>query len=100
MNEPTTGTEEPRLTAEERRLRIEEQRLLLESSFARKWLPTLATLMVGPIAGMFSYVQRQDAIQATERTRIEAKAKAEREWGFKVVERYGSRLGEGRMNHG
>ena len=73
------------LSFDERRLRIDEKRLLIDNSFARKWLPTLATLMVGLIAGMFSYVQQQNAIQATERSRIEAKSKDEREWGFKVI---------------
>lgn len=73
---------------EERRLRLDEKRLLLDNSFARKWLPTLVTLMVGLIAGMFSYVQQQNALQVTERARIEAQAKDEREWGFKVIEMY------------
>jgi hypothetical protein len=78
---------------------LEERRLALESSFARKWLPTGATLMVGLIAGMFGYVQQQSSLQATERARIEATratdqarieahAKDEREWSFKVVEMY------------
>lgn len=73
---------------EERRLRLDEERLLLEKSFSRKWLPAFVTLMVGLIAGMFSYVQQQNAIEATERARIEAHAKDEREWGFKVIEMY------------
>jgi hypothetical protein len=47
--------------------------------------------MVGLIAGMFSYVQQQNAIQATERARIEAQAKDEREWGFKVIDMYFSK---------
>jgi hypothetical protein len=91
--------EEPQLTFEERRLRLEEQKIALESSFARKWLPTLATLMVGLIAGMFSFVQQQNSIEATKRARdasaeetrraeIDAKAKSERDYGFKVIEIY------------
>jgi hypothetical protein len=79
---------DPQLSIEERRLLIDENRLRLDNSFARKWLPTLVTLMVGLIAAMFSYVQQQNAIQATERARIEAKIKDEREWGFKVIEMY------------
>jgi hypothetical protein len=76
------------LPVEERRLRIDEKRFNLDNSFARKRLPTLVTLMAGVIAGMFSYVQQQNSIQVTERTRIEAQAKDEREWGFKVIEMY------------
>jgi len=76
---------------EERRFALDKQRLGLDNSFARKWLPTLVTLMVGLIAGMFSYVQQQESLQATERARIEARAKDEREWGFKVVEMYFSK---------
>src|SRR5260370_33639462 len=84
--EPTK--EDSQLPIEERRLRLDEKRLLLDNTFAKKWLPTLATLMVGLIAGMFSYVQQQNAIQTTERARIEAQSKDEREWGFKVIEMY------------
>lgn len=84
---------------EERRLRLEEARFALENSFARKYLPILATFMVGIIAAMFSYVQQQNSIEETkrtqieanakdERTRIEAKAKDEREWGYKVIGMY------------
>jgi hypothetical protein len=86
--EPPKESNESQLSIDERRLRLDEKRLLLDNTFARRWLPTLATLMVGLIAGMFSYVQQQNAIQATERARIEAQAKDEREWGFKVVEMY------------
>jgi hypothetical protein len=70
--EPRREVNESQLSVEERRLRLDKKRLLLENSFARKWLPTLVTLMVGLIATMFSYVQQQIAIQATERARIEA----------------------------
>jgi len=80
-----------KLSIEEVRLRIEEKRLDIDNSFAKKWLPTLVTLMAGLIAGMFSYVQQQNAIQTTEQTRIEAKSRAEREWGFKVIEMYFSK---------
>lgn len=89
--EPRNEGNRSELTVDERRLRLDEKRLLLDNSFARKWLPTLVTLMVGLIAGMFSYVQQQNAIQATERARIEAQAKDEREWGFKVIEMYFSK---------
>jgi hypothetical protein len=86
--EPRHKDNDSQLSFDERRLRIDEKRFFLDNSFARKWLPTLATLMVGLIAGMFSYVQQQNSIQATERARIEAKSKDEREWGFKVIEMY------------
>ncbi|MBW2480731.1 MAG: hypothetical protein JRF38_12135 [Deltaproteobacteria bacterium] len=86
--EPSNQHNDPQIPIEERRLLIDEGRLRLDNSFARKWLPTLATLMVGLIAAMFSYVQQQNSIQATERARIEAKIKDEREWGFKVIEMY------------
>jgi hypothetical protein len=76
------------LTPEERKLRIEETRLALDHSFAKKWLPTLATVMAGLIAGIFGWVQQQNAIEETKRARIEAKAKDEREWGLKVIEMY------------
>lgn len=89
--EPKSEGNDFQLPVEERRLRLEEARLFLDNSFARKWLPTLVTLMVGLIAAMFSYVQQQNAIQATERARIEAQAKDEREWGFKVIEMYFSK---------
>src|SRR5215216_1989406 len=86
--EPKKEINGSQLSVEERRLRLDEKRLILDNSFARKWVPTLVTLMAGLIAGMFSYVQQQNAIQATERARIEAAAKDEREWGFKVIEMY------------
>src|SRR5262245_43026423 len=84
---------------EERRFKLDEERLRLESSFARKWLPTLGTLVVGLWAGVFGFVQynntraqakaAQDEAAAKENlARIEARAKDEREWGFKVVEMY------------
>src|SRR5437764_15285821 len=66
-------------------------RLTLEHSVARKWVPALATLMVGLIAAMFSYVQQQNSLEETKRARMEAQAKDEREWGFKVIEMYFSR---------
>jgi hypothetical protein len=49
--EPPKEGNESQLSIEERRLRLDEKRLLLDNTFARKWLPTLATLMVGLIAG-------------------------------------------------
>jgi hypothetical protein len=84
---------------EERRLRLQEAQLALENSFAKKWLPTLATCMAGIIAAMFNYGQHLASLQETERVRmrteqaakdaqIESKAKDEREWGFKIVEMY------------
>ena len=87
------------LTVEERKLRIEESRLRLEDSFARKWLPTVATMMVGLIAAMFGYLQdraalreneqaREQAARADQLARDEAHLKDEREWGFKVIELY------------
>lgn len=75
-------------TVEEKRLALDEHRLELDRSFARKWLPTLATVMVGLVAAIFGYVQQRIAAESTERTRIESKSKDEREWGFKVVEMY------------
>jgi hypothetical protein len=104
------SVEEPRLSLEEKRFVLEEKRFLLENAFAKKWLPTLVTVVVGLIAGMFGFLQWYIASKATERAkdaenkateraqieartkdeqaRIEAKAKDEREWGFKVVELY------------
>ncbi len=73
---------------DEQRLALDERRLELDRSFARKWLPTLATVMVGLVATIFGYVQQRLAAESTERTRIESKSKDEREWGFKVVEMY------------
>ena len=76
---------------DEQRLALDERRLELDRSFARKWLPTLATVMVGLVATVFGYVQQQLAAASTERARIESKSKDEREWGFKVVEMYFSK---------
>lgn len=73
---------------EERRLSLDQKKFELDNSFARKWLPTLATVMVGLIATFFGFVQQRMAVESTERTRIEAKSKDEREWGFKVVQMY------------
>lgn len=75
-------------SVDERRLTLEARRVELEGSFARKWLPTIATIMVAFVATVFGYVQQKNASEATERARIEARAKDEREWGFKVVEMY------------
>ncbi len=94
--------DDPNLTPDERRFRLDAKRLALDRSFAKKWLPTLATIMVGIIAGMFSLVQHLSSLEETERARIEAKAidervrieakiKDEREWGFKVVDLYFSK---------
>jgi len=88
---PRNEGDDSQLPVEERRVRLDEKRLLLENSFARKWLPTLVTLMAGLIAGIFGYVQKQNEIQATERARIEAQSRDEREWGFKVIEMYFSK---------
>jgi hypothetical protein len=87
------------LTPEERRLALEEKRLALENSFAKKWLPTLATAMVPLVIGIIGYFQYLDSKQVTERTqiqqreeteraRLEAEQKDEREWGFKIVTLY------------
>jgi hypothetical protein len=111
--EPRKEGNDSQLPVEERRVRLDEKRLLLDNSFARKWLPTLVTLMAGLIAGMFSYVQHQnaieaterarfdateatdrarfDAIEATKRARFDAQIRDEREWGFTVVEMYFSK---------
>lgn len=86
--EPEKEGTDSQLPIEERRLLLDEKRFLLDNSFARKWLPTLVTLMIGFIASLIGYVQQQNSIQATERARIEAQAKDEREWGFKVIEMY------------
>lgn len=69
------------LTLEERRLRLEERRLNHDNSFAKKWLPTFATVMVGLIAALFGYIQHL-------RSSTESQMKDEREWGLKVVEMY------------
>jgi hypothetical protein len=71
----------------------------MEDSFAKKWLPALATLMVALIAASFSYVQtknnirdndraRTEAQEETKRARLEAQAKEEHEWGLKVIDMY------------
>lgn len=96
-----TGTNGNKATnnLQERRLDLEERRMDLEHSFAKKWLPTLATIIVGVIAGIFGYVQKNASIQETRRVQIEEEAKEdrlrieaqiqdEREWGYKVVELY------------
>jgi hypothetical protein len=88
MMEPTTEGNDPHLPIEERRIRLDEQRLHLESSFARKWLPALVTLMAGLIAAMFGYFQQRIAADATEKARVQADAKNEHEWGVKVTEMY------------
>jgi len=51
--ETNEGGEGPQLKLEEQRFRLEKKRLDLDHSFARKWLPAMATIMVGVIAGMF-----------------------------------------------
>ena len=51
-------------------------------------MPTLAALMGGVVAAMFSYVQQQASIGESKRARIETKAKDEHNWGIKVVEMY------------
>jgi hypothetical protein len=87
------------LTPEERRLSLEEKRLALENSFATKWFPTLATAMVPLVIGIIGFFQYLDSRQVTERTRIQQRAeterarmeaaqKDEREWGFKIVTMY------------
>jgi len=73
---------------EELRLKLDQERLRLESSFARKWLPGLATIVVAFVAGSFTYVEHRKTEEAAKRTQIETRAKDEREWGLKVVEMY------------
>lgn len=85
---PEDAKASAKASVEEQRLALDERRLELDRSFARKWLPTLATLMIGLIATIFGYVQQQLSAASTERARIESKSKDEREWGFKVVEMY------------
>ena len=75
-------------SVEERRLALETQRVALEGSFARKWLPTIATVVIGSSAALLGYVQNKVSNEATERARMEARSKDEREWGFKIVEMY------------
>jgi len=97
--EPRKAGNDSELSIDERRLHLDEKRLLLDNAFARKWLPTIVTLTVGLIAGIFGLVQQENARQATERARIEAQksneqvrieaqAKDEREYGFKVIDMY------------
>lgn len=89
-------------TSEERRLSLEEKRFALENSFAKKWLPTLVTAVIPLVTGIIGCFQYLDSRQVTERIRIEQRAatdrarieaatKDEREWGFKVVEMYFSK---------
>src|SRR5262249_19779821 len=70
------------------RLRLEEMRFELDRSFARKWWPTMATLMAGLIGAMFSYAQFRAKALDDRVMRDDAKVKDEREWGIKVVEMY------------
>jgi hypothetical protein len=86
--EPKTKGKDSQLTIEERRIRLDERRLHLESSFARKWLPALVTLMAGLIAAMFGYFQQRIAADANEKARALAEAKNEHDWGVKVIEMY------------
>jgi len=85
-NEPQVPIQTPSIDA--MRLELDTRRLALESSFARKWLPTIATAVIGLSAAMLGYIQNKVSNDATERARIEARSKDEREWGFKVVEMY------------
>lgn len=73
---------------EERKLNLEEKKLALESSFARKWLPAMATAVVSLIAVMFGFIQNEANRMVTEHAQDDAKLKNEREWGIKVVEMY------------
>jgi hypothetical protein len=79
---------DPAPTIEERRLRLDEERLNLEKSFAKKWFSTFATVTVAFVAGVFGFVQQQVTIRASQQANIEAKARNELEWGFKVLELY------------
>jgi hypothetical protein len=93
--DPLPNDPAPKASIEDRRLSLEEKRFRLHSSFARKWLPTIATAMVGLIASGFGFMQHLNSIasaaQATERANLEATSKNEREWGFKVVDMYFSK---------
>jgi hypothetical protein len=86
--EAKTRGKDPQLTIEERRIRLDEQRLNLESSFARKWLPALVTLMAGLIAAMIGIFQQRIAADASERASAQLKEKNEHDWGVKVIEMY------------
>lgn len=88
MANDDSRTSIPAPSIDERRLDIDTQRLRLESSFARKWLPTVATAVIGFSAALLGFIQNKISNDATERSRNEARLKDEREWGFKVVEMY------------
>lgn len=84
---------------EERRLKLEQERLRLDSSFARKWLPTLATVVIGFLGAVFGFAQYINTTEETKRARIdantretlaqsEARTRNERDWSIKIVEMY------------
>lgn len=88
MSDESKKIETDPRTLDERRVLLEEQRLLLERSFAKKWFPTLATLTIAFVAGVFGFVQQQISTGATDRATIESRTRSELEWGFKVIELY------------
>jgi hypothetical protein len=106
ISDSTLSTEERRLLLDAYKAEVESRKVELDSSFARKWFPTIATVIAGLVAGFFSLVQQQNALEATRQTQIradsaadlaQASAKAdadretlrkEREWGFKIIEMY------------
>lgn len=73
---------------EERRILVDEKRLALDNSFARKWWPTVATLVAAAIGGLFAWVQTNQATQETKRARIDADAKELHEWQSRIVNLY------------
>lgn len=80
------------MSIEEKRLQLDEKKFLLESSFAKKWWPTLATFMAGLIAVGFDYLQniqsKKDENLAKDLAKIAEDAKNEREFGIKVIDIY------------
>jgi hypothetical protein len=80
---------------ETRRIDIEEAKLALESSFAKKWAPTIVSLLIAWITASLTYIQvhsadesTKTAMQATQLARIQEQERSEREYGLKVMERY------------
>jgi hypothetical protein len=98
--------EERRLLLDAYKADVDSRKVELDSSFARKWFPTIATVTAGLVAGFFSLVQQWNALEATRQTQIRADSAAdlarenaraeaereatrkEREWGFKIIEMY------------
>lgn len=73
---------------EERRIVLDEQRLALDNSFARKWWPTVATLVAAAIGGLFAWVQTYQAAQETQRARYDAETRELHEWQTRIANLY------------